>query len=822
MKDHPAGWLGDLALDFRIAFRTLAKSRAFTFIAVGSLALGIGVNTGLFSVVHATWLEPVPGVNGADRVVEVLGTYRGRDVQEWAYPDFQDVSEAETPIEALAAWKDHDGSLTQDGASQRVRVTYASADYFHVLGVMPMLGRGFLASEDVGPGQHPVAVVSYDMWQHRLGADPNIVGKTIVLNRSPYTVVGVVPEAFKGHMKFRGGTDLWVPLMQHPYVSGPRGFVGDRNVRWLLVLGRLRDGATLDQTNAALQTVMARLEELYPQTNADERARAAAFGPMPAQGRSASMFATLSLVALACLVLLIICGNVAGMLLVRSAARQREIAVRLALGCGRGRLVRLLMVEALILASVGAVLGSLIAIWATGTLSPAGLGMEFGNAVLRPDPAVLGFSLALALATTLAVGLLPAIRFSQSDLVVSLKEDAGGGGRRVGRVHKLAASAQTGLAILLLIVCSLFVRALNAMDSRDLGFEPKNLVIVRSDLSLEGYASQAEGEAFLDRVSESLASLPGVASVAVADGIPLDLIGNYTSVARADRPDEAGGRVTVEFTRAGAGYFKTIGTPILRGREFVPTDDASSEPVVVITQSLAQRMWPGEDVLGRRLAFSLSRDARRDHTIVGVVGNVASSRAEEDQPHVFVPLRQNYRPRTLIAIRGAVDAEALVRPIQTAILEVDPSLPIPAVIASETLVSRSTQGQRATVGMAGGLGLLALLLSAIGVYGVVAFAVTSRTREIGLRMALGATRERVLGTVIRDAVRLAVPGLVVGALTAVAIAFAMESMLLGVSPADPVALFSAAGVLFVVVLLASLVPARRASGIDPMVALRSE
>jgi predicted permease len=827
-----SGWIGDLGQDLRYALRSLTKSRAFTFIAVLSLAVGIGVNTALFTVVHATWLEPVPGVGGADRIVEVLTTRRGAESVLWSYPDLQDVREAGTPIEALAGAKERDGSLTTEDGTQGVRVSYVTANYFEVMGVVPSRGRPFLPAEDLVPGGHPVAVVSHAMWQNRLGGRQDIVGLTITLNRTPYTVVGVAPEVFRGHRTF-SSTELWVPITQHPLMTGANSLARDRSALWLEVFGRLRAGATVDEANAALQTVFSRLGNEYPASNEERSARAAAFGPAPAHARAENMIFTGLLLGLAGLVLLIICGNVAGMVLARSATREREIAVRMALGSGRGRLVRHLMAEALLLALVGGSLGMLLAFWATGTLSPAYFS-DMPNLNLEPNLTILAFSLLLTLGTTLVVGLFPALRFSKPDMISSLKADTGGGSRRVGRIHRVATSAQAGVALSLVVTCSLFVRALGVMERRDLGFEPQNLMLTRMDLSQQGYTTAEAGEDVLNRMRESMATVPGVTSVSVADGIPLDLVGNFTSVTRADRSYEAGGSVTVEFTLVDDGYFETIGTPILRGRGIERTDEASSEPVTVITQGLAERLWPGEEAVGRQLRFSsrfhtifiprqgIDVDSARAYTVVGVVGDVASSRATEDQPHVFISLRQNYRPNVMVVARAMASSAALTRSIQSAILTVDPTLPFPVISSSESLVERSTEAQRRTAEMAAGLGLLALLLSAIGVYGVVAFAVARRTREIGLRMAIGATRAQVLGAVLRDAVRLAVPGLAVGALLAVGMAAAAGNILLGVSPADPVSLGSAAGLLLLVVLLASLVPARRASGIDPMVALRSE
>jgi predicted permease len=825
-------WLDDLGNDLRHAFRSLTKSRAFTLIAVLSLAVGVGINTALFTVVHATWLEPVPGVSGADRIVELLTTRRGAESVLWSYPDLQDVRDAGTPIEALAGAKERDGSLTTEDGTQGVRVSYVTANYFEVMGVVPSRGRPFLPSEDLVPGGHPVAVVSHAMWQNRLGGRQDIVGLAITLNRAPYTVVGVAPEEFRGHRTF-SSADLWAPITQHPLMTGANSLATDRVALWLEVFGRLRAGATVDEADVALQTVFSRLANEYPESNEERSARAATFGPVPAHGRAESMIATGALVGLAGLVLLIICGNVAGMVLARSATREREIAVRMALGSGRGRLVRHLMAEALLLAVVGGSLGMLLAFWATGTLSPAYFS-DMPNLSLEPNLTILAFSLLLTLGTTIVFGLFPALRFSKPDMISSLKDDTGGGGRRVGRIHRIATSAQAGVALSLIVTCSLFVRALGVMEQRDLGFDPQDLMLTRMDLAQQGYTTAEAGEAVLDRMKASVSTVPGVTSVTVADGIPLDLVGNFTSVTRGDRSYEAGGNVSVEFTLVDDGYFETIGTPILRGRGIERTDEASSEPVVVITQALAERLWPGEEAVGRQLRFSsrfhrifiprqgIEVDSARAYTVVGVAGQVASSRATEDQPHVFISLRQNYRPQVMIVARALASSAALTRSIQSAVLTVDPTLPFPVISSSESLVQRSTEAQRRTAEMAAGLGLLALLLSAIGVYGVVAFAVARRTREIGLRMAIGATRAQVLGAVLRDAVRLAVPGLAVGALLAVGLAAAAGNILLGVSPADPISLGTAGGLLLLVILLASLVPARRASGIDPMVALRSE
>ncbi|MFC1640312.1 ABC transporter permease [Gemmatimonadota bacterium] len=389
-----ADWLGDAWKDVRFAFRGLTKSKGFTLVTVFSLALGIGVNTALLSITD-TFLDPVPGVTGADRLIEVLTTSRGRDAQEWAYPDFEAVRNADTPIAELAGNKQREATLFTNEGGQSVQAVYVSANYFQVLGVGMYLGRDFFPSEDVGPGLNPIAILSHDMWQNEFGGDPGIVGHTITLNRAPYTVVGVASRDFRGHQPMKMGPyqpDLWVPLTQHPFVAGDRGMVSDRLWRWLEVMGRLHANTTLDEANVALSTIFARLAEEYPETNERRSARAAAFGPIPALGRAMSLAGVAMVFALAGLALLIICGNLAGMGLARSASREREIAVRLALGSGRRRLVRFLMVEAVILALIGGAAGIFLAFVAT---SPAFLGRL--GVVLPPHFDISPSALVLAL-----------------------------------------------------------------------------------------------------------------------------------------------------------------------------------------------------------------------------------------------------------------------------------------------------------------------------------------------------------------------------------------------------------------------------------------
>ncbi|MDO8834613.1 MAG: ADOP family duplicated permease, partial [Vicinamibacterales bacterium] len=798
----------DLAGDLRISIRSLWKAPAFSVVAILSLAVGIGINTAVISVISATMLRPVPGISLADRIVEVLVTSRGREMQEWTYPDFQDVRAADTPLEGLAGWKMRRGSLGAGETAEPVQVMFVSANYFDVLGVVPARGRAFGPSEDVGPGQHPVAVVSHAMWRDRLGGGKDVIGRIVTLNRTPYTVVGVASESFRGHRPLEPPPDLWVPLVQSPFLSGRRSYGDDRKALWLNVLGRLRPGSSAGQATAAIRTVFARLAQQHTATNEDRSARAVAFGPLAAVNRTGELAAAGLLAALAGLVLVVICANIAGMMLARGVAKVREVAVRMALGASSGRLARQLMADALVLAVAGGGLGIVLAFWAVAVGKAMFVGLP--NVDFSPDWTVLAGSVALVLVATLAVGVWPAFRFSRPAVLAAVSRGSGSGEPRVGRLHRVAASAQTAIALLFLATCALFVRAVDGLGTRDLGFVPHNLLTVELDLAAQGYDTLQPGQAFLDRVSESVAGLPGVTSVAYADGIPMDLVGNFVAISRADRAGEASGEVLAEFTRVGHDFFTTVGTPLVRGRGIERGDSPASEPVAVITRSLAERLWPGEDPLGKQLRMGLAGPEPRAYTVVGTVGAVASSRPTEDWPHVFVSLPQHYdRQRFMLVLRTAEGAPPLTKALQAAVLNVDARFPNPAVTSSDTLVLRSSESQRVTARAAGGLGLLALLLSASGVYGVVRFAVTQRTREFGIRFALGATQGQILRSVLRDAVRLAVPGVIIGGMLAVGFGAAVRATLLGVDPMDPIALAGATAVLLLVVLAASQGPALR-------------
>jgi predicted permease len=826
----------DILQDVRFAFRGLRRARGFVIVSVFSLAVGIGVNAAVFTVIHAVWLAPVPGVTGQGRIVDMVPVIRGDDYWAWAYPDFENVRDADTPFEFLTAWAERDATFGSEEGGMRARVAYATSEYFHVLGALPTMGRGFTDSEDGGPGQHPVAVVSHAFWQDQLNGRSDVLGQSLLLDGLPYTVIGVAPEEFRGARVNWGSLDMWVPLFQHPDAGGDESAFRDRGRISVQVLGKLRPGATVSEARAAVQTVFGVLATEYPETNEDRTVKAVAFGRFPAQNRHLEVIAVVGVCGLFAVFLLIICGNLAGMALARSAAREQEIGVRLALGSSRVRLVRHLMLEAGILSVIGGVVGIALAMIGMSQVHPMDLNISAPGATFELSGWTVAMSLGLSLLAALAFGLFPALRFSRPGLVSVLKDDTpGGGGRRVGRFHRYAASSQIGVAFLLLLMAALFLRSLERTDESQIGFRPEGMAVTDFatggiflgylDLSEEGYPSMEEGgSALVDRLIESIGSRPGVASVAVSTGFPLDRIRNHISVNRADQPSSDSVGVRVDYTLVTEGYFSTIGTPILQGRAILRADNRTSTPVAVVTRSFAERFWPGEDALGRRFSQAGAENRAHAWTVVGVVGDVASSAVTEDLPQMFVPLRQAQSPDLIILVRSETGADpaALAGPVREAIRSVDPSLPVPRVVPAQSYVARATQGQRTNGNVTGGLGLLILLLSAMGVHGVVALAVTSRTREFGLRIALGATRSGVIRGVLGDALRMAGPGLLAGGLLAVGTAAALRSLLLGLSPVDPISFLSAGALLLLVVVAASLAPALRASGIQPMEALRKE
>lgn len=806
--------------DLHFALRGYRRRKGLAVIAVLTLAVGLGATTAIFSVANALLLRPPPGIAQPDRVVEVGRTYEGRGFDTFSYPDFTALREqASPPFDRLAAFDWEVASFTQGGAGVRAWVQLVSPAYFDVLGVGTSLGRTFVADEAWPPGAHPVAVLDYAFWQDRLGGDPEVLGHTIWLNRRPFTVVGVLPAAFRGHtVAFT--PDVYIPLAMSDV---PRGTWDRRGSQWLSVLGRLAPGASVEEARTAARTVFDRLRaaspELYRRRSADVQPLVAASAALRDM---VAMFMTV-LAGLVGLVLLITCANVAGLLLARAADRERELAIRMALGSGRRRLAGQLLVEALALFLLGGVAGLLLAAWLTRLFAgielpvPVPLDLDF-----RPDALVFGVGLGLALVTGVVFGLAPALRASKPDLVPALNEDTGTGGGRTGRPRRVFVATQVALSLSLLLAAGLFIRSLRQAGEMGKGFEPENVHVVALDLALEGYDA-GEDVRFHETLLERLASVPSVTSAAVARDLPLDLSGlgvSYWVDGAWDgegRPPYVGSAHNV----VSHGYFETLRMPVLRGRVFTEHDDAGAEPVVVVSRELATRAWPDDEALGKGLRFSDDRD--RAYTVIGVVEDTRNHYLTQPvAPMAYRVQGQAYRSEAYVVVRSAPGASGVPPAMRREILALDPQLALSPVFPLDDYTSVGLLPQRMAATLASALGVLALLLSALGIYGVVAYSVARRTREIGLRMALGARGPDVARLVLRSMAAWAVPGMLAGIPIGIGLGHLARSLLIGVSPVDPATLAAVAALLLAVALAASLVPARRAAVMHPMEALRSE
>lgn len=801
--------------DVRLAFRALRQRPLFPAVAVLSIAIGIGVTTTLFSVVNTLLLRPPSGIDDPARVVEIGRTMDGRGMDSFSYPELLDMRERTTPVELVAGWRMSPYSFSQGGAGERVLGLRVSHNYFDVMGVRPARGRFFREEEDRTPGTHPVTVISHRFWQDRLNGDPNVIGSAVELNRRTHTMIGVAPPEFGSHI-VAIRPDVYVPLI----MAAPESFE-DRSSVWLNAVGRLGPGATLEQANAALTATFIALRNIDPERYERRSARAIPIGPVPGPGRGAvAGFLTLTM-AVAGVILLITCANVAGMLLARAAAREREIAVRLALGSGRGRVVRQLVVESLVLFLFGGASGVLLATWGTSLLSsirlpiPIPLDLDF-----RMDPRVLGFALALALGTGIVFGLAPALQSTKPALTAALKNDGrhAGGGSRMRRAFVMA---QIGLSLLLLLSASLFVRSLQRAAEIDTGFDPADVRMVSLELSMDGYDVE-RGREFTRSLLERVRELPGASAASVAADLPMDF-GSRGSVAFPDgyESTQPGGGLFVDYNVVSEGYFETLRIAVRDGRAFNATDRDGSEPVAIVGRTFAERAWPGEEAVGKTLRFGA--DDAPVLTVVGVADDVKNQAiTDTPAPFVYLPFAQNYRPSITLLVQGARSGAGSAAAVRRTIQELDPGLSLTPMQSVADYTGLGLLPQRIAASMTTALGVLALLLCALGVYGIVAYMVTQQTREIGIRMALGAARRDVLALVLRRGLRLALPGLAFGIAAGLGLARLIRAFTLNVPPGDPATFLFVPLVLLAVVTFATLLPARTAAAVDPNVALRSD
>ena len=806
--------------NLQYSLRTLRKRPGFTLTVVITLALGIGANATIFTWIKAVLLEPLPGIEQPERLVEVWGATRNNSALSLSYLDYLDYRDRTVVFSGLAAHQVQPLNLGRGGKPERVWGAVVSGNYFNVLGVKALIGRTFLPEEDRTPNSHPVAVIGYGLWQRDFGADPKVIGRTITLNEHDFTIIGVTPKEFGS--PFAGiALDAWTPVMMKDYVALPHFSLTDRGSRWLMVIGRLKPGVTVVQAQANIAAIARQLERTYRQTNDQMGAAVYLLSQSPFSLKRSMQSALAVLMAAVAIVLLIACANIANLLLARAASRRKEIAVRLALGSTRWRMLGQMLTESFVLASCGAAVGLTLAFWTARSLPaflpPYGIQVSFDT---RPDVVVLAFTLGLTVITTVLFGLAPALQASKPDLVAALKDNAaalGQGQRKFPLQHALVIS-QMALSTVALISAGLFVRSLREAYEADPGFDPHRVLLASFDPFLSGHDDN-HGREFYRRLIERVRTLPGVQSVTLARRLPLTLSGiafaNVVIDGYTPAKDED---MHLNYETVGPDYFRTMRIPLVQGRDFDERDNEHARGVVIINETMARRYWTGGDALGRRIKLDKSW-----LQIVGIAKDVKNRTLNEAlQPFLYVPFLQDYRSNMILVARTVIEPKTMFHAVRAETAALDPKIPMFDAKTFEEHIGLSLFLQRMAATILSIFGLLALSLTAVGVYGVMAYAVSQRTRELGIRISIGASRSDVLKLILGQGLTLSVVGLIGGLVTALVVTRFSAHLLYGVSSADPVTFTVIALLLLGVAVVSGYFPARRATRIDPVVALRME
>jgi putative ABC transport system permease protein len=796
--------------DIRYGVRGLLKRPGFTAIALVALALGIGANTAIFSLVNAVVIRPLPFPD-PDRLVWVFGNIRNiGNTASVSPPDFLDYRSQNKTFEHFAASGTLPGAvnLTGSGEPERVMASIVSGNYFDVFGVAPAIGRGFtLANEK--PGADQVTVLSHAFWQKRFAGDTGIVGKTITLNSKSYQILGVMPAG----VSLPQSAELWIPL----------NFDGDPEMKWrkasfLRPVGRLKPGVTVAQAQADTDVIAARLEQQYPDSNTGKSLRLLSLREQLVGGTRTMLFVLFGAVGF---VLLIACANVANLLLVRAAARQKEIALRTALGASRPRIIRQMLTESLLLSILGGALGALLAVWGVQLLVTLSANSLPPTVHVAIDTTVLAFTFAISILTGLLFGLAPAFRTTNVNLIDSLKEGTRGAeGTLRSRTRSLLIVFESAVAVVLLIGAGLLVRSLIALQSVDPGFDANNVLTLRIDLPNKKYEGAGKLANFFEQLESRVSSLPGVQSVGLVTDLPMsgqlsDL--PYTVEGRPPvAPDQS---LDADFRLVNTNYFSALRIPVLRGRNFTEQEVKEGKAVTIVSKQLVDTVFPNEDPLGHRLVSGMSGVA---FEIIGVVGDIRhNSLGVPPFPTMYLPTRDFANRRNLV-VRTQNDPLSIVGAVRQEVHALDPDQPISEVKRMTDWVDSSVAVPRYRTTLLAAFAALAMLLAATGIYGVMSYTVAQRTHEIGVRMAMGARRLDVLKLVVRQGMLLTLVGVILGLAGAFGLTRVMVSLLFGVTAKDPFTFAAVAGLLSVVAFIACLVPALRATKVDPLVALRYE
>ena len=849
------GWVEMVARDFGYALRTLRRSRGFAAVAALTLALGIGANTAIFTLLDQVLLRLLPVKNPQQLV---LLTMRGKHYgSNWggnaiSYPMYRDFQDHNEVFSGMFCRFPNPVSMTFGAQSERVAAELVSGTYFDVLGVGTALGRAFTPEDDRMPDGHPLVMLSYDFWRQRFGGDRQIVGKTVLINKHEMTIIGVAQAGFDG-VELGYSAKIFIPvMMEKEIIIGPMKMLTDRRSRWVNAFGRLRPGVTETKAKAALQPFMHSMLEMEVKEAAFHNASAYAreqflkcwIDVLPGSQGRASLRRELRtplwvLMATTGMVLLIACANIANLLLARATSRQKEIAVRLAMGATRGRIVGQLLIETLSLSALGGILGLALAFWADKALMAVYLPSDSNalNISAVPDFRILLFTLAVSVVTGVIFGLAPALQSTRPDVGRTLKDQAGavvGGGH--GRLRNVLVVTQVALSLLLLIGAGLFLRSLKNLSNLGTGFPAERLVGFNIDPSLNGYTPQ-QLNGFYQQLTDSLGAIPGVKSVAVAS---MRIMENNEwdsgLTAEGYSPTKADDHPQAYMNQIGPGYFATLGVPIVAGRDFRltdnhvikradATDDFDTTPTtVIINEKFAQRFFAGHNPVGMHLGFGTDPGTHTDMEIIGVVKDIKYTNLRDEIPiQAYVPyMNSPYLGGMTIYVRTAGEANQLMSSVRARMRELDANVPIYKMRTMEEQISNSLATERMIASLSTVFGFVATVLAIIGLYGVMSYSVAQRTREIGIRMALGAEQGKVIGMVMREVVTLIAIGIGVGVPAALVLTRVVKSQLYGLEAHDPWTLGLATGLLAMVACAAGYLPALRASRVDPMKALRYE
>jgi len=799
--------------DVRLGVRTLVHSPIFTIVTVLSLALGIGANTAIFSVVNGLLLRPLPYPE-AEQIVHVWHTppqqsFPGLDRFSVSPANYLDWKAQSTVFEQIAVYTDTSLSLSTSNDPLPLIGGVVSSDFFSVLRSSAMQGRTF-TPDDEQPGRDQVVVISHKLWQRAFGANPNIIGQALTLNSRSFTVVGIMPPGFE----FPREAELWVPLAWDDKERQTR------SIHDYLVLARLKKNVSVKQAQAEMSTISSRLEQQYPQENSGW---GAVVIPLRDDLVGDIRLALLVLFCAVAFVLLIACTNVANLMLARGANRQKEMAVRIALGAGRARLIRQLLTESVLLAVTGGLLGLLLAIWGSRMLVRLGSLPNSGD--IGIDIWALGFTLLVSFGAGIIIGIVPALQFTRTSISETLKQGSGrtGGSPIKQHTRKALVISEVALSLVLLIGAGLMIRSFWKLQNVDPGFDTGNALTMSVVLNWIRYSEPHQQLAFLDRATEQIRAVPGVVSVGVTTTVPLTGGGSTQPFSIEGRPVGTIAEQPMAQTRyITPDYFRAIGIPLRQGRFFSDQDRDNSVPVIIISEAMARRFWPGENPIGKRLTPSFHKE-QGAREIVGVVGDVKARGLDSDSSTMmYLPFKQSPRPFMSFVVRTSSNPESLIQPVTKAIYSIDKEQALTNVETMDQVLTKSLSGRRFNMTLLLTFAGVALLLAAVGVYGVMNYTVTLRRRELGIRMALGAAKMDVLRLVLSQGLTLTLIGVGAGLISAYALTRLMASLLYGVTATDYLTFGSVSAVLILVGLAASYVPARRATKVNPTIALRAE